>query len=71
MSGYRCPKCGQDEVFYADMVWGVGRRMWEVTEDGIAERHNGGGNTWGVDESSLMTCARCGHEAGVWHFRKE
>lgn len=69
--GYRCPECGQDERFYADAVTGFGNKLWEVTEDGIVERHNGGGNEWQIKDTSYMTCPECGFEAGLWHFAKE
>lgn len=68
---YRCPECGQDERFYCDVVTGCGERMWEVTEDGIVERHNGGGNHWEIGDEGYMTCPECGHEARRYHFEKE
>lgn len=67
---YRCPKCGQDERFYCDEVTGVGANMWEVTEDGIIERHNGGGNHWDIGDASYMHCPKCGFNARRHHFEK-
>ena len=57
--GFRCPKCGQDEL-----MWVVGLAWFAVTEDGAERTGQPDGDVeW--EDDALTRCPWCGHE-GMW-----
>ena len=57
LKGIRCPKCGQEDMFYI-----VGTATFELTDDGASEFQN---LEW--DDESMVRCPQC----NWWGKRKE
>lgn len=62
LAGFRCPKCGQRDIFNIG-----GRAMFEVTDAG-ADAGHGSDIEWGDED--ICYCAVCGRSGAVGDFRK-
>jgi len=78
-TGFKCPKCGQDERFTAYELEISG--PIQVSDEGY-EPEYGRGLHYEIPMTCLMVCNECGHKAHAidfskactdewWHMRKE
>lgn len=66
-TGYICPKCGNMERFYADLVVATFYGCW-IDPDGW-DYFGSEGNVE-LTEDTTMTCQECGYEGNVGEFEE-
>ena len=67
MTGYRCPKCGQEDEFFADVVEAV---FWGCRIDEWGWDYSGSDGDVNFADTTTLRCEKCGYEGSPEQFEE-